>query len=226
MSDCFKGAGIAFDLDGTLVDTAPDLVRALNAVIAEDGLAPIPVGDVRMMVGRGARVLIERAYAVQGVPLKSDAIDPHVARFIDVYREGIADLSRPFDGCIDLLDELQARGSRLSVCTNKPSELADLLIAELGLSQYFERIIGPERTPAKKPDAAHFLSAVADAGPKLAMVGDSEPDVTCARAAGVPVILMAHGYSEIPAGALGADRLLDQFSDLPGALEALWADPD
>lgn len=226
MSDCFKGAGIAFDLDGTLVDTAPDLVRALNAVIAADGLAPIPVEHVRNMVGRGARVLIERAYAVQGVRLPEQAVDPHVARFIEVYRDGIADLSRPFDGCVEMLGELQARGSRLSVCTNKPSELADLLIKRLGLSGYFERVIGPERTQAKKPDSAHFLSAVADAGPKFVMVGDSEPDVTCARAAGVPVIVMTHGYSEIPAGALGADRLLDHFTDLPAALTALWADPD
>lgn len=226
MSDCFKGAGIVFDLDGTLVDTAPDLVRALNLVIAADGLAPIAVEDVRNMVGRGARVLIERAYAIQGVRLPQQAVDPHVARFIEVYREGIADLSRPFDGCVEILGELQARGSRLSVCTNKPSDLADLLIERLGMAGCFERVIGPERTQAKKPDAAHFLSAVGDAGPKYAMVGDSEPDVTCAKAAGVPVIVMTHGYSEIPAGALGADRLLDHFTDLPEALAALWADPD
>tara|TARA_R110002072_G_scaffold72335_10_gene172937 strand:- start:2231 stop:2911 length:681 start_codon:yes stop_codon:yes gene_type:complete len=226
MSDCFQGAGIAFDLDGTLVDTAPDLVRALNAVIAEDGLAPIPLDEVRAMVGRGARVLIERAYAARKTRLAPDRVDPHVDRFIEIYRNGIADLSKPFPGCAEMLESLLKRGARLSVCTNKPSVLADLLIKQIGFSGYFERVIGPDRTDAKKPDAAHFFSAIGDAGPNAALVGDSEPDAACGRAAGIPVILMSHGYSEIPVSALGADRILDHFSDVPGALEALWASPD
>jgi phosphoglycolate phosphatase len=222
MSDCFAGAGIAFDLDGTLVDTAPDLVRALNAVVGEDGLGDVAIEDVRAMVGRGARVLIERAYAAQNRHLESGLIDSKVARFIEVYQAGIADLSQPFPGCLDLLDTLAERGARLSVCTNKPSGLADALLDALGMTHRFERIIGPERTDAKKPDAAHFWSAVENAGPNLALIGDSITDAACAKAAGIPCVILTHGYSEIPHHALGADAVLDDFGSLPDTLAELW----
>lgn len=226
MSHCFQGAAIAFDLDGTLVDTAPDLVRALNAVIAPDGLQPVGDHEVRAMVGRGARALIERAYASREVDLDAARIDQLVAHFIDVYHAGIADLSRPFDGCVATLESLREQGARLSVCTNKPSFLADALLAELNLESYFERVIGPDRTTAKKPDAAHFFSAITDGGPNVAMIGDSKPDVACARAANAPVIVMSYGYTETPAHNLGADRVLDDFSEIPAALKALWASSD
>jgi phosphoglycolate phosphatase len=226
MSDCFAGAGIAFDLDGTLVDTAPDLVRALNVVVGEDGLGDVALSDVRAMVGRGARVLIERAYAAQQRHLDSDLIDGKVARFIDVYQAGIADRSMPFPNCLEMLDELAARGARLSVCTNKPSQLADALLDALGLTARFERIIGPERTQAKKPDAAHFWSAVGDAGPNLALIGDSITDAACAKAAGIPCVILSHGYSEIPHRSLGADAVLDDFGSLPDTLAELWQGQD
>jgi len=224
MSDCFQGAGIAFDLDGTLVDTAPDLVRALNEVVAADGLENVALDDVRAMVGRGARVLIERAYSAQNRKIDSSTVDARVADFIEVYRAGIADLSRPFDGGIDVLKHLKSRGARLSICTNKPSELADALLETLELTDYFERIIGPDRTQAKKPDAAHFWSAVSDAGPNLALIGDSITDAACGKAAGIPCVILTHGYSEIPHDALGADAVLDDFKNLPDTLEKLWRD--
>lgn len=222
MTDCFRGAGIAFDLDGTLVDTAPDLVRALNTVVAADGLEDVALEDVRAMVGRGARVLIERAYSAQGRQITSADVDARVSIFIEVYKAGIADLSRPFDSCLDVLDMLDARGARLSVCTNKPSILADALLEALGMTKRFERIIGPDRTEAKKPDAAHFWSAVGDAGPNLALIGDSITDVSCAKAAGIPCIILTHGYSEIPHHALGADAVIDRFDSLPDTLAELW----
>ena len=222
MTDCFRGAGIAFDLDGTLVDTAPDLVRALNEVVAADGLSEVALDDVRAMVGRGARVLIERAYSAQRKPIDSTSVDARVARFIEIYRNGIADRSHLFPGCREMLEDLKAKGARLSVCTNKPSELADALNDALELTAFFERIIGPDRTEAKKPDAAHFWSAVADAGPNLALIGDSVTDSSCARAAGIPCVIMTHGYSEIPHQALGADAVLDDFGNLPGTLAKLW----
>jgi phosphoglycolate phosphatase len=222
MSDCFLGSGIAFDLDGTLVDTAPDLVRALNEVVAADGLAPVDLADVRMMVGRGARVLIERAYSAQKRSLDSQRVDDRVADFVDIYKADIARLSRPFPGAVNILEEMSAKGARLSVCTNKPSVLADALIDALDLTGFFERIIGPERTAAKKPDAAHFWSSVDDAGPNLALIGDSITDSACAKAAGIPCVILTHGYSEIPHGALGADAVLDHFRSLPETLEKLW----
>ncbi|MCW5725219.1 MAG: HAD-IA family hydrolase [Maricaulaceae bacterium] len=222
MSEYFRNAAIAFDLDGTLADTAPDLIRALNVATASDGLAPVPLADLRMLVGRGARVLIERAYARQGRVLEAARTDDLVARFIEAYRGGIADNSRLFPGVLETLDELRAGGARLSVCTNKPSELADLLLTELRVIDRFERVVGPERAPAKKPDPAHLLAAWGEAPARMAMVGDSAPDVLAAKAAAAPVVVLTHGYSETPAGALGADRVLDDFRELPGALVALW----
>tara|TARA_R110002096_G_scaffold266821_3_gene460501 strand:+ start:2777 stop:3466 length:690 start_codon:yes stop_codon:yes gene_type:complete len=220
--DLFAHASIAFDLDGTLVDTAPDLVRALNATITPHGLAPVPVLDVRAMVGRGAQALLERAYASQGRILTPEAAPELVARFIEIYQADIAADSRVFPRVEATLARLQRAGATLSVCTNKPSVLSDLLIAEFKLTDYFARIIGPDRTTAKKPAADHVHTALGTGHLRAAMVGDSAPDVDAARAAGVPSIVLSYGYSEAPAGSLGADRLLHDFSDIPGALAEIW----
>jgi phosphoglycolate phosphatase len=220
--DLFAATSIAFDLDGTLVDTAPDLVRALNAVIIPEGLAPVPVERVRAMVGRGARALVERAHAEQHRGLDQDRTTALVERFIEIYQDGIADHSCLFPGVEATLERLARAGATLSVCTNKPSGLSDLLISEFGLAGYFARIIGPDRTTAKKPAADHILTALGDGYARAAMIGDSAPDVDAARAAGIPSIVMSYGYSEAPAGSLGADRLLHDFSDIPGALADIW----
>lgn len=220
--DLFGQASIAFDLDGTLVDTAPDLVRALNAVIVPDGLAPVPVLEVRAMVGRGAQALLERAYAQQGRPLTPAATPDLVARFIEIYQADIAAHSRLFPEVEATLARLQRAGATLSVCTNKPSVLSDLLIEQFRLTDYFARIIGPDRTTAKKPAADHVHTALGTGHLRAAMVGDSAPDIDAARAAGIPSIVLSYGYSEAPAGSLGADRLLHDFSDIPGALADIW----
>lgn len=221
-SEIFQDAAIAFDLDGTLVDTAPDLVRALNAVILPRGLDPVLTEDVREMVGRGARALIERSYARQGRALaEADAI-ALVAEFIDAYKADIARDSRIFPQVEATLERLKEAGTSLSVCTNKPSILADQLLEEIGLSGYFERIIGPERTTAKKPAADHIFSALGRRDGLLGMVGDSAPDVDAARAGGVPSIVMSYGYSEQPASSLGADRLIHEFGNVPEALAGIW----
>ncbi|MHA6288315.1 HAD hydrolase-like protein [Maricaulis sp. CAU 1757] len=221
----FDGAAIAFDLDGTLVDTAPDLVRALNAVTAPHGVPEIPVGDVRMMVGRGARALIERAFARHERPLEAGLTDQLVERFIDIYRDDVAARSLPFAGVEPTLAWMCERGAVLSVCTNKPSVLADLLLSQLGLEGYFARIIGPERTAAKKPAADHLHDALGRGYARAALVGDSLPDVESARAAGLPCIVMSYGYSENPADSLGADRVIHAFSDVPRTLASVWQAP-
>tara|TARA_R110002124_G_scaffold118103_3_gene275359 strand:+ start:155 stop:844 length:690 start_codon:yes stop_codon:yes gene_type:complete len=220
--DLFGQASIAFDLDGTLIDTAPDLVRALNAVILPDGLAPVPVDDLRALVGRGAQALIERAYARQGRRLPPEETPELVARFIEIYQADIAAHSRVFPQVEATLARLQRAGATLSVCTNKPSVLSDLLIAEFKLSDYFARIIGPDRTTAKKPAADHVHTALGTGYLRAAMIGDSAPDVDAARAARVPSIVLSYGYSEAPAGSLGADRLLHDFGDIPGVLAEVW----
>lgn len=223
--DTLKGASIAFDLDGTLVDTAPDLVRALNESIAPFGLGPVPVADVRAMVGRGARALIERAFTRAGAPLDPEVTESALAHFLQTYGDDIAAHSRPFEGVEATLDLLAASGARLSVCTNKPGALARLLMDTLDLSARFERICGPEDAPAKKPDPAHLLAAVGPGAPErfIALVGDSEPDALAARAAGAPCLLFLGGYSEKPVSTLGADRLFGHFHDLPRMLAELAA---
>lgn len=219
----FADAAIAFDLDGTLVDTAPDLLRALNAVIVPRGLVAVELGAVRAMVGRGARALLEQAHASQARAFE-DA-DAAVASLIEIYGQDIAAHSRAFDGVEETLAWLKAQGSRLSVCTNKPSILSDMLIGELGLSGYFDRIIGPDRTRAKKPAADHLFDALGAGYARAALIGDSEPDVASAAAAKLPSVIMSYGYSERPAGSLGADRVIHAFSDVPLALAELWRGP-
>lgn len=218
-----EGVRIAFDLDGTLVDTAPDLVRALNACIVPEGFDPIPLGAVRMMVGRGARALIQRAYQRAGAPEPdAETLERRLDVFMDTYRAGIADLSRPFEGVEAALDALADRGARLSVCTNKPTSLAVPLLETLALAHRFERIIGPEGAPAKKPDPRHLevaLGAAADR--RSVLVGDAEPDVGAARAAGAWCVIFEGGYSEKPADALGADRLFKHWTQAVDLIAAL-----
>jgi phosphoglycolate phosphatase len=218
-----SGARVAFDLDGTLVDTAPDLVRALNASVGVDGLEPVPIAAVRAMVGRGARALIERAYERAGAPALADhEIEVRLDRFMTTYRAGIADLSRPFPGVIEALDVLAAHGAALSVCTNKPTGLAVALLRALGLADRFERIIGPEDAPAKKPDPRHLEAALgAKADRRSVLVGDSEPDARAAISAGAWSVIFEDGYSEKPVGALGADRLFKHWDDLPAIIAGL-----
>jgi phosphoglycolate phosphatase len=218
----FADASIAFDLDGTLVDTAPDLIRALNQVVGPRGLEPVALADVRAMVGRGSRALIERAFAREQRQLDAIQTDDLVAAFIDSYRSGIADHSQLFPDVVATLELMKDAGADLSVCTNKPSELSDLLVETLDLTEYFDRIIGPERTTAKKPAAAHVEVALGNGHSHAAMIGDSAPDVDAARAAGVPSIILSYGYSEKPVSSLGADRVLHAFKDIPKTLAELW----
>ncbi len=221
-----KGAAIAFDLDGTLVDTAPDLVRALNISIAPYGLAPVPIEAVRAMVGRGARALIARAFERESRALEAALHEEALHRFLEAYGADIAVESRIFDGVEAALDTLTQAGATLSVCTNKPSALARQLLDALALAGRFERITGPEDAPAKKPDPSHLLAATGDpvAGRFVALVGDSEPDALAARAAGAAGVLYTRGYSEKPVSTLGADRLFEDFATLPGLLAELAAD--
>ncbi len=210
---------VAFDLDGTLVDTAPDLVRALNAAIAPRGIDRVPLEAVRLMVGRGARALIREAYGRAGRPFDEAELEEALALFLQVYREGIADLSRPFPGVEAALDRLAASGARLSVCTNKPTFLASALLDALGLTRRFERVVGPDDVAAKKPDPGHLMAAFGGARPgRSVLVGDSETDALAARAAGVPFILYVHGYNEKPAEALRPYRLLEHYDRLEDAL--------
>ena len=218
-----SGARIAFDLDGTLVDTAPDLVRALNAAIMPAGLSEVPLDAVRAMVGRGARALILRAYEREGLaPPDEETTDARLEVFLKVYADGIADLSRPFEGVEATLDQLAEAGAELSICTNKPGWLARPLMEQLKLADRFVRITGADDAPEKKPSALHLETAIGGkADSRTVMVGDSDPDVGTARAAGAPVILFSEGYSEKPASTLGADRLFNHWHQAPELIAGL-----
>jgi phosphoglycolate phosphatase len=214
------GATIAFDLDGTLVETAPDLIGTLNVILGDQGLAALPLAQARPFIGHGARWLIERGFEAAGAHLHPAKSQQLFERFIAHYRARIADESRPFPGCEAALDALIAAGARLAVCTNKPTGLSVALLEALGLASHFAAIVGPDAAPAAKPDPRHLQAAVTAAGGRLdraILVGDSATDAGAARAARTGLILVSFGYTAIPAADLDPDILIDHFDQLPAA---------
>ncbi len=215
---------IAFDLDGTLVDTAPDLIDTLNAVFADKSVPPVAYDEARTMIGGGVKVLLERGLTAQNVSFTPAELDDLFRIYLDRYIEHIADRSRPFDGLVASLDQLEAQGFRFAVCTNKLENLSVRLLDELKLSHRFAAICGPDTFGVRKPDPEMFRKTIRKAGGDPAqamMIGDSGTDIDTARAAGVPVIAVDFGYTETPGALLNPDRLISQFDDLPAAVEAL-----
>ncbi|HKS18016.1 MAG TPA: HAD family hydrolase [Bradyrhizobium sp.] len=215
---------VVFDLDGTLVDTAPDLISALNYVLEREGLPPVPLKSARNMIGAGARKLIERGLEVEGRIVTPGELARMTRDFIDHYAAHIADTSRPFEGLEAALDDLERSGYRFAVCTNKLEWLSKLLLDRLGLSARFAAICGADTFGVSKPDPAILKQTVARAGGQMSasiMVGDAGPDVGVARRAGIPVIGVAFGYTDVPISELKPDRLIDHMKDLPAAVESL-----
>ena len=215
---------VVFDLDGTLVDTAPDLISALNFVLGREGLPPVPLHSARNMIGAGARKLIERGLELEGRAASTSEITRLTEDFIGYYADHIADASRPFDGLENALDELATRGCRLAVCTNKLEWLSKLLLDRLGLSSRFSAICGADTFGVAKPDPAILQQTIARAGGNISsaiMVGDAGTDIGVARRAGVPVIGVSFGYTEVPIAELKPDRLIHHMRDLPAAVGEL-----
>jgi phosphoglycolate phosphatase len=215
---------IAFDLDGTLVDTAPDLIGALNHILVREGLPPLPLASARNLIGAGARRLLERGFEAEGRDVGPEEMARLTRDFIDYYAVHIADESRPFEGLEDALDQLAGRGFRLAVCTNKLEGLSRLLLDKLGLTARFATICGADTFGVSKPDPVILQQTVARAGGRLAstiMVGDAGTDIGVARRSGVPVIGVSFGYTEIPIADLKPDRLIGHMHELPAAVESL-----
>jgi phosphoglycolate phosphatase len=215
---------VVFDLDGTLVDTAPDLINALNFVLDREGLPPVPLHSARTMIGGGARRLIERGLELEGRSASLEEITRLTRDFVDHYAAHIADESRPFEGLESALDDLSARGYRFAVCTNKLEWLSKLLLDQLRLSSRFSAICGADTFGVSKPDPAILRQTIARAGGDLSsaiMVGDAGPDVGAARRAGIPVIGVGFGYTEVPIADLKPDRLIHHMSELPAAVDGL-----
>ena len=215
---------VVFDLDGTLVDTAPDLIAALNYVLDREGLPPVPLHSARNMIGAGARKLIERGLEVDGRAVSVDDISRLLKDFIGYYADHIADASRPFDGLEAALDDLAGQGYRFAVCTNKLEWLSKRLLDQLGLSGRFAAICGADTFGVSKPDPVILQQTVARAGGHIAttiMVGDAGPDIGVARRTGVPVIGVEFGYTDVPIADLKPDRLIGHMRDLPAAVQSL-----
>jgi phosphoglycolate phosphatase len=217
---------VVFDLDGTLVDTAPDLITALNFVLDREGMPPVPLKSARTMIGAGARRMIERGLEAEGRAVSPADISRLTSDFIDYYAAHIAVASRPFDGLEAALDDLAARGYQFAVCTNKLEWLSKKLLDELGLTPRFAAICGADTFGVSKPDPVILQQTVARAGGQLAstvMVGDAGPDIGVARRANIPVIGVEFGYTEVPIADLKPDLLIGHMRDLPAAVEALMA---
>jgi phosphoglycolate phosphatase len=215
---------IIFDLDGTLVDTAPDLIDTLNAILGRHGVPPVASEDARMMIGAGVKPLLQRALASKGLQPSPAEIDAMFAEYLKLYAEHIADRSRPFPGLIGALDTLAAQGCRLAVCTNKLEWLSVRLLDALGLSARFAAVCGQDTFTMRKPDPEMLRLTIRRAGGEpghAVMVGDSMTDVATAKAARIPVVAVDFGYTETPPHELGADRLISHFDALPQAIRQL-----
>jgi phosphoglycolate phosphatase len=220
------GATIVFDLDGTLVETAPDLMGTLNVLLEREGIAPLPLSKARSLIGAGAKALLARGFAVAGQPLEEPRLSALFEDFIAHYLAHIADESRPFEGVIAAMDLLEAQGARLAVCTNKRTDLSLALLDALGLTERFAAVVGGDAAPAQKPDPRHLVTTIERAGGRVdraVMVGDSASDARAAQSAGVPLVLVSFGYTDVPAQDLGPDVLIDHFDDLPAACAQLLA---
>jgi phosphoglycolate phosphatase len=224
MTGWLNGWTVVFDLDGTLVDTAPDLLNALNHVLTHAGLEEVDLQTVAGMIGHGAKAMIRQGMAHQNIAPSEAELETLFARFLVYYSEHISVGSRPFDRAPEILDELAAAGAILSVCTNKKQDLSDQLLEALGLAPRFAAILGADSVPSKKPDGDHIVRAILAAGgdpARAIMVGDSRTDERAARNAGLPFIFVPFGYEAESMEAIGADAVVTHYSLLPEALSRL-----
>jgi phosphoglycolate phosphatase len=218
---------IVFDLDGTLIDTAPDLIDTLNLILAREGLPAMPFEAARRLIGCGSRGMLERALVEEGRPATKAEMDRLFAAYIEHYAARIADRSRPFPRLEATLDRLSADGHRLAVCTNKLEWLSRLLLTTLKLTPYFAAICGQDTFGVMKPHPEILRQTILRAGGEPAdaiMIGDSGTDVRTARAAQVPVIAVDFGYSEVPIATLQPDRIISSYGELPTAIAGVVAE--
>jgi phosphoglycolate phosphatase len=212
---------VVFDLDGTLVDTAPDLVASLNHAVTQAGLAPVTYDDLTHLVGHGAKAMIERTFTLRGKALSTVDLDWQMKEFVDFYHGSMPGDSIPYPGVIAAMDRLSAAGYTLAVCTNKLEMLAKSLLEGLGLTSRFAAITGGDTFDVRKPDAQHLLSTIRLAGgdpQKSVMIGDSLNDILVARNADVRSIGVPFGYSDVPVESLRPDLVMHHFDDLTAEL--------
>ncbi|MGK6314972.1 HAD family hydrolase [Neorhizobium sp. DT-125] len=212
---------VIFDLDGTLIDTAPDLIDSLNHTIAVADLAPVTFEDLTHLVGQGVRVMIRRAFELRKTPLDEATAERLFNRFMEHYEAHMPGKSRPYAGAVECLDRLSTAGMRLAICTNKAERLAFPLIEKLGLSDRFAAMTCGDTFAARKPDARHILGTIERAGGNPAasvMVGDSVNDILAAHNAGIPSIAVSFGYSDVAVETLDPGHVISGYDELTADL--------
>ncbi len=218
----FAPKAIVFDLDGTLVDSAPEIARALNTAMAEIGQPPFPLTEVQTFIGGGAKVALQRALAARGSHIEDHLFDAMMTSFYKVYAE-VSEAGRGlYPGVMETLTELRGRGVPLGICTNKAAHITAIALRALGIAPFFTAVVGARDDLPRKPAPDMLLAALTTLGarPQQALVvGDSRSDVGSARAAGCPVIAVSYGYPHGPVADLGADLVIDRMPDLLGSLE-------
>lgn len=213
---------VVFDLDGTLVETAPDLIRATNHVLGLAGLEAVAPAAIRPSISFGGRAMIVEALRVRGATLAETEVDRLLEAFLVHYADNIAVDSHPYPGLEGALDALAERGARLAVCTNKREGLSRQLLGALGLTAKFRAIAGRDTFPVYKPHPDHLTGAIRLVGgdpAQAVMIGDSETDIKTARAAGVPVIGVPFGYTDTPIDQLGPDAVIGHYDELVATID-------
>ncbi len=218
------GATIVFDLDGTLIHTAPDLAAATSHALGLAGLPPVSVAELLQFVGHGSRAMLDAGLRNHGKELSESEVERLHNAFFDYYAANVSAFSRPFEGVVEVLDALRGSGARLAVCTNKYENLSKLLLKDLGLDTSFAVIAGRDTFDVFKPAPGHLTKTILAAGGRVdraVMVGDSEVDIATAIAADVPSIAVTFGYTTRPVRDLGATAVIDHYREFIGALEGV-----
>jgi len=215
---------ILFDLDGTLIDSAPDIAAAVNELLSGDGLPAVSVDAVRGMIGNGVRKLVERAYASLGRQLEGDGLNAATDRMMGIYGKHLTRHTVAMPGALELILSYHQAGVRIGVVTNKPEAFTHEILKHFGIDGQVDVVVGGDTGPARKPEPDmlhHALSVMGVSVSRALMVGDSPADIGAARAANVASVAVHGGYTTVPAEELGADRVISSLLELPAAIEAL-----
>lgn len=215
---------VVFDLDGTLAETAPDIMRVLNVILVKEGLPALPVAKARDLVGAGARALLERGFRVHGQELPPERLEALFLDFLEIYAETPAADSHLFEGVAAAMAHLSKEGYLLAVCTNKPIRHTRLILGAFGLAGQFAYVAGRDTFDFCKPDPRHLTETIRLAGgnpARAVMIGDSRTDISTAQAAGIPVIAVPFGYTDVPVESLNPDIVIQHFDELPAAVRRL-----
>jgi phosphoglycolate phosphatase len=215
---------LVFDLDGTLVDSAPDLADSLDLLLAEEGRQPLGLEVGRSLIGHGISNLVAKGLERSGLTLAGPELDNRIKRFHEIYAGNLSHKTRPYAGVTESLPLFRRQGFKLAVCTNKLERYSRQILADLGLDVHFEQVAGPDTFGIAKPDPRHLLltiESIKGNGKPALMIGDSEVDIALAKAAAVPVIAMTYGYSKVPLADLMPDAMVDSFAALPAQIDRL-----